>query len=120
MASVALDDFGTGYSSLSYLRRFPIDTLKIDRSFIQGVETSPDDGAIVTAILAMARALRLQTVAEGVETPGQLQHLRSGGCTLIQGYLYSRPIPEDELLHLLRQGRLGPAGEGRLGSAASA
>ncbi len=108
-AGISLDDFGTGYSSLSYLRQFPIDKLKIDRSFVKEVESDPDDGAIVTAILAMAKALKLATVAEGVETLGQLEHVRAGGCELIQGYLYSRPVPESELLALLETGYIEPA-----------
>ncbi len=91
--SIALDDFGTGYSSLSYLRRLPVDKLKIDRSFIRDIETDPGDASIVAAILAMARALGIPTVAEGVETRGQLAYLRERGCTFVQGYLYGRPTP---------------------------
>ena len=94
---IALDDFGTGYSSLSYLQRLPISTLKIDRSFIK--ELIDADGAptgsepLVRAIIAMARSLSLRIVAEGVETPAQLEHLKTLGCDVIQGYLISRPLP---------------------------
>jgi diguanylate cyclase (GGDEF)-like protein len=91
--SIALDDFGTGYSSLSYLRRLPVDKLKIDRSFIRDIETDPGDASIVAAILAMARALGIPTVAEGVENQGQLAYLRERGCAFVQGYLYGRPKP---------------------------
>lgn len=100
--TVSLDDFGTGYSSLSYLRSFPIDTLKIDRVFIQGLTASPDADAIVTAILAMAHALKLKVIAEGVETEEQLAFLNKQGCDEVQGYLYSQPLPAEELQALIR------------------
>ncbi len=90
---VALDDFGTGYSSLSYLRRFPIDSLKIDRSFIQQIASGPDAAAIVTAVISMARSLKLRVVAEGVETLQELQFLQARECDEVQGYYFSRPIP---------------------------
>jgi diguanylate cyclase (GGDEF)-like protein/PAS domain S-box-containing protein len=100
---LAIDDFGTGYSSLSYLRRFPIDTLKIDRSFVHDIPHDPDDSAIVTAIAALARSLKLEMVAEGVETEAQRDFLRSLGCIVMQGYLFSRPLPADDVTRLLEQ-----------------
>jgi len=90
--AIAIDDFGTGYSSLAYLRRLPIDTIKIERSFVQELESSADSAAIVAAIIAMANALKLRIVAEGVETPGQMAALYAQGCTLMQGFLFSRPL----------------------------
>lgn len=98
---IQIDDFGTGYSSLSYLRQLPIDTLKIDRSFITQLETSSTDEAIVSAILAMTRSLGLRAVAEGVETPAQLEVLGRHGCELAQGFYFCRPIPADECRELL-------------------
>ncbi len=98
---LALDDFGTGYSSLSYLKRFPVDTLKIDRSFIMDLDKSPDDAAITRAIIDMAHSLQMNVVAEGVETDAHLSILRDMHCDSIQGYLISRPVPEKELVELL-------------------
>jgi diguanylate cyclase (GGDEF)-like protein len=98
---VAVDDFGTGYSSLEYLKRFPIDALKIDRTFVDGLPEDPHDSAIVTAIIAMARALGLSVVAEGVETAEQLATLRALGCDMGQGYHWSKPLPPDDLARLL-------------------
>lgn len=89
---LAIDDFGTGYSSLSYLKRFPIDTLKIDRSFIRDITEDSDDEALSAAIVAMAQRLNLRVVAEGVETEAQLELLRKFNCELVQGYLFSRPL----------------------------
>jgi EAL domain-containing protein (putative c-di-GMP-specific phosphodiesterase class I) len=95
---VAIDDFGTGYSSLSHLKHFPIDTLKIDISFISDIETDPGDAAITEAIIALARGLGLRVVAEGVDTREQLDFLSERGCTCFQGYLLSQPLPADQLL----------------------
>jgi EAL domain-containing protein (putative c-di-GMP-specific phosphodiesterase class I) len=92
---LSIDDFGTGYSSLSYLKRFPIDALKIDRSFVDEVTTNPDDAAIATAIVLMGHSLRLRVVGEGVETTDQQTLLRLLGCDEIQGYLISPPIPAE-------------------------
>jgi diguanylate cyclase (GGDEF)-like protein/PAS domain S-box-containing protein len=101
---LTLDDFGTGYSSLIYLKRFPIDTLKIDRSFVQDVVTNPEDGAIAGAIIALAHSLKLNVIAEGVETEEQIQFLRSHHCLLMQGYYFSRPLPAPEITRLLQTG----------------
>lgn len=96
--NLSLDDFGTGYSSLSYLRRFPIDELKIDRSFIADIHTNPDDAAIAGAIVAMARSLGLSVVAEGVEKKEQVECLANLGCNQVQGYFYARPMPTHAFL----------------------
>jgi diguanylate cyclase (GGDEF)-like protein/PAS domain S-box-containing protein len=101
--SVTIDDFGTGYSSLGYLKRFPIGTLKIDRSFIAAATTDADSAAIVEAIIAMARSMRLKTIAEGVETLEQLEQLRRLDCDEMQGYLFSPPLPAARATELLRQ-----------------
>jgi predicted signal transduction protein with EAL and GGDEF domain len=95
--TISLDDFGTGYSSLSYLRTFPIDKLKIDRSFIADLEDNEEALTLVSTIIAMAKALGMKTIAEGVETVGQLHKLEELGCDYIQGYFFSRPLPGGEL-----------------------
>jgi diguanylate cyclase (GGDEF)-like protein/PAS domain S-box-containing protein len=101
---VALDDFGTGYSSLSYLRRFPLDSLKIDRSFVQQLAGGADDAAIVIAVISMARSLRLRVVAEGVETLQELEFLCAHQCDEVQGYYFSRPVPAAQFAKLLATG----------------
>ncbi|MDC4204275.1 MAG: EAL domain-containing protein [Candidatus Manganitrophus sp.] len=102
---ISIDDFGTGYSSLSYLKRLPIDTLKIDKSFVQDVTTDPDDAAIVAAIITMAHTLKLKVVAEAVETVEQLEFLRGLKCDQMQGYLFSKPLPAEEITRLLVEGK---------------
>ncbi|NOQ13712.1 MAG: ammonium transporter [Methyloprofundus sp.] len=98
---LAIDDFGIGYSSMSYLKQFPIDTLKIDKSFIEHCATRTEDSAICTAIIALAKSLNLQVVAEGVETESQLMFLNKQQCDMYQGYLFSHPLPIDEIQQLL-------------------
>jgi diguanylate cyclase (GGDEF)-like protein len=102
---VSVDDFGTGYSSMSYLRRFPIDKLKIDRVFIDEIVSRPEDASIVRAIVSLAHSLRLKVVAEGVETPAQLDFLKTAGCDEYQGYHFSRPLPAADFEHLIRRSR---------------
>lgn len=102
---ISLDDFGTGYSSLSRLKRFPLDNLKIDRSFVHSVTSDADDAAIARLVISLAHGLKKNVVAEGVETREQLQFLRREGCDEMQGYLFSRPVPPEEFARLLREGR---------------
>jgi len=102
---LALDDFGTGYSSLSYLRRFHLDKLKIDQSFVRDIDLDVDDAAIVAAIISMARNLKVVAVAEGVETRAQCEFLRSHGCEAMQGFLFSKPLTPQAFADLLKSGR---------------
>jgi diguanylate cyclase (GGDEF)-like protein/PAS domain S-box-containing protein len=106
---VAVDDFGTGYSSLSYLRKFPIDTLKIDQSFVRQIDSAADDAVIVTAVISMAQSLKLRVVAEGVETPNELEFLRSHQCDEAQGYYFSHPVPAPQFATLLGAGKSSAA-----------
>ena len=94
---LSIDDFGSGYSSLGRLKRFPIDTLKVDQSFVRDITTDPNDAAIASAIIAMGHSLRLTIVAEGVETPEQLAFLRERECQKVQGYLFARPMPLEQV-----------------------
>jgi EAL domain-containing protein (putative c-di-GMP-specific phosphodiesterase class I) len=101
---LVIDDFGTGYSSLSYLRKFPIDTLKIDQSFVNQMTSDPDDAAIVSAVVSLSKSLKLNVIAEGVETPEQYAFLLSQQCGGGQGHYFSRPVPAGEFAVLLANG----------------
>jgi EAL domain-containing protein (putative c-di-GMP-specific phosphodiesterase class I) len=106
---LAIDGFGTGFSSLAHLRQLPVDTLKIDLSFVRGATTDADDASVVTAVIAVAHSLGLRVVAQGVETEAQVALLRSLGCDEVQGYLWSPPVPAAECERLLVQGTLPAA-----------
>jgi diguanylate cyclase (GGDEF)-like protein len=108
---LSMDDFGTGYSSLNYLKRFPIDRIKIDQSFVRDVTRESDDAAIAAAIIAMAHSLQLTVVAEGVETTAQLEFLRAQRCDEMQGYLFSPPLPAEDFQRLLESEKATPAAE---------
>jgi EAL domain-containing protein (putative c-di-GMP-specific phosphodiesterase class I)/ActR/RegA family two-component response regulator len=112
---ISIDDFGTGYSSLAYLRRFPIDKLKIDIAFIRDITTNPDDAAIARTIIRMAHGLKLEVIAEGVETAAQLTYLRRHHCDQIQGYYFSRPVPVAEVELMLGEAKCLPAPPGNDG-----
>jgi len=99
---LAIDDFGTGYSSLAQLKHFPIDTLKVDRSFVHNIPRDTEDNAITEAIIAMGKTLSLTVVAEGVETREQLAFLKQHACDEIQGYYFSKPVPPEQFADLLR------------------
>jgi len=104
---VSMDDFGTGYSSLSFLKQFPLNALKIDRSFVNESATNPKDAAIVKAVLALGHGLNLRVIAEGVETIEQQRFLESANCDAIQGYLLSRPLPAEAAIEFCRSHALG-------------
>jgi len=117
---LAIDDFGTGYSSMSLMKKFPIDTIKIDRSFVRDLAKSPEDRAIATAIISMGKALGLTVVAEGVETAEQGVFLRRHACDEVQGYLFSKPLPPEEFSSLFRPHIFSPPLQPDLSSPASA
>jgi diguanylate cyclase (GGDEF)-like protein len=109
---ISVDDFGTGYSSLAYLRRFPIDKLKIDIAFVRDITSNPDDAAIALAIIRMAHSLKLEVIAEGVETAAQLAYLRRHGCDHMQGFYFSPPVPSPDVEHMVREGKRLPRPHG--------
>ncbi|UFS69291.1 EAL domain-containing protein [Geomonas sp. RF6] len=118
--TISIDDFGTGYSSLSYLKRFPIDTLKIDRSFVNEVSHDADSATITSTIISMAKSLRLGVIAEGVETEEQREFLQENDCTIMQGYYFSPPVPAEEVIQVITDGLPAPKGGLLLGAGVAA
>ena len=108
---LAIDDFGTGYSSLSYLKRFPVDALKIDRSFVDGLGTASDDSVLVAAIVAMSGALGLEVTAEGVESRDQLAHVQRLNCRRAQGFYFASPMSADAMAALVAESRRWDVGQ---------
>jgi len=100
---IAIDDFGTGYSSLNYVKQFPVTRIKIDQSFLRNMTETPDDAAIVRAIITLGHSLNVAVVAEGVETAEQLAILRAEGCDEVQGYFFGKPMPADEFIALVQR-----------------
>jgi EAL domain-containing protein (putative c-di-GMP-specific phosphodiesterase class I) len=109
---IAIDDFGTGFSSLNHLKRFPATKIKIDRAFVSGIDSNPDDAAIAAAIVALASTLYIQVTAEGVETQGQLARLGQLDCSEYQGFLFSEPLPCESMREVLRRGLRPPLASG--------
>jgi EAL domain-containing protein (putative c-di-GMP-specific phosphodiesterase class I) len=117
--SLSIDDFGTGYSSLTYLRRLPVDVVKIDRAFVAGIATSPDEWSLAVAIVKLVNALSLTTVAEGVESAAQLAHLRALGSNFAQGYYFAKPQPAAAIDEMLANAGAPDASRGPVLTAAS-
>ena len=104
---IAIDDFGTGYSSLAYLQQFPVDSLKIDRSFIAGIAKSPEGDVLIHTLMQLGKGLHLETLAEGIEESAQLTQLQAEKCDVGQGFLFARPLPPDEVQVFLQPAKVG-------------